>query len=366
MILTLNEKMWLRIYRSKGVGPLSFHSLYRKYQNNINGAFNELKLKGINVISEDLIDHELSKTYNYGANIISIFNPNYPKLLSMCLDAPPFLICKGNINLLNNNTIAIVGSRNASLAGMKIANNLASSLHDYTIVSGMARGIDRHAHLGAINRTIAVLGSGIDKIYPLDNKDLYEELCAKGLIVSEYPIGCDPSASFFHARNRIIAGLSKGVIVVEANLHSGSLITSRYGLEYNRDIFAVPGCPLDQRSHGPNSLIQNGAILVQSAEDIYKNISNIAKIKQANEIDNIIEIEATENIEDNPNNNIDDDFPIADQNKILDLLSTIPVSIDQLSYIIGLDIIRTRRTVIILELQGKIKRVLGDKVVRNV
>ncbi len=356
MILDENKKRWLQIYRSKGVGPSSFYFLYKKYKGKSEDALKELIAKNITIISREMVDKEISLVYNYNANIIFIQDTEYSKLLSTCHNAPPFLTYKGNIQLLNKNSVAIVGSRNASLAGMKITQTLSSDLKDYVIVSGMARGIDRYAHLGAIDRSIAVLGGGIDKIYPLDNKDIYDHLIKNGLIITEYPIGSDPNPSYFHSRNRIIAGLSKATIVVEANLHSGSLITAKYALEYNRDIFAVPGCPLDSRSHGPNSLIQNGAVLIQSAKDVIDNLT-FPKIKSS----------YNENF--STEESLDQSFEFSEaedciQSKMLSLLSNIPVTIDQLSWMVNCDIIKTRCAVMTLEIEGKIQRVMGDRVIK--
>ena len=186
-------------------------------------------------------------------------------------DCPPFISVYGQLDILNQTTLGIVGARNSSLNGRQFAEHLARDLGkaDWKIASGLARGIDRYAHQGALPYgTIAVIAGGIDNIYPPEHEDLYHSIAKTGAVISEMPLSHFPSASHFPRRNRLISGLSQGVIVVEAALKSGSLITARTTLEQGRELFAVPGSPLDPRCKGTNNLIRQGAGLVESAEDV--------------------------------------------------------------------------------------------------
>lgn len=208
-----------------------------------------------------------------GIEIVTIYESNYPEALRNIANPPILLYCRGNISIYQNFCIAVVGSRAATVYGKNVAYNLGKSLADYKIVvvSGMARGIDREAHEGALSNngdTIAVLGSGIDVIYPWENKILYERICEKGLVMSEFPPGSSPEPGNFPMRNRIISGLSRGVVVVEARLKSGALITADFALEQGKDVFAVPGPIKSQASAGTNNLIKQGALMFSGIEDI--------------------------------------------------------------------------------------------------
>jgi len=219
-------------------------------------------------------EDQLRHAEKVGANILTLQDKAYPDLLKNISDPPPVLFTIGQQNLLNKEILALVGTRNASLNGKNFAQFIAKELAEqgYVIASGMARGIDRAAHVGALQAdkgtTIAVLGTSIDEIYPEENKDIYAQIKEHGCLISEFPFGTKLNAVNFPRRNRIISGLALGVIVVEANLKSGSLITAKEALSQGREVFAVPGSPLDPRSAGPNMLIQDGAVLVTKAWDI--------------------------------------------------------------------------------------------------
>jgi DNA processing protein len=213
----------------------------------------------------------------FGATILCAGEPGYPLALAAVEDAPPVLSVIGDINLLARPTIGIVGARNASLNGRKFAEILARDLGEngHAIASGLARGIDTAAHTGSLpTGTIAVVAGGLNIVYPPENKKLYDQICEQGIIIAESPFGQEPFAQSFPRRNRIISGLSQGVVVVEASLRSGSLITARMAAEQGRDVFAVPGHPLDPRAEGTNSLLRDGAILVRSATDILNDIGH--------------------------------------------------------------------------------------------
>ena len=268
----------LRLARSDSVGPVTFRDLLQHYASAIDAlnALPELARRGhrknpLRIAGEREIDREITAIEKIGGSLIVIGDDAYPAQLAALDPAPPVFTAKGDISLMSRQSIAIVGSRNASAAGTRMSSMLARDLgaEGYVITSGLARGIDAAAHRTSLKTgTIAVLGGGIDVVYPKENAGLHDEIAEQGLLLAEMPPGTEPKANLFPRRNRLISGLSLGVIVVEAALRSGSLITARYALEQGRDVFAVPGSPLDPRSKGSNSLIKQGAPLVESAEDV--------------------------------------------------------------------------------------------------
>jgi DNA processing protein len=206
-----------------------------------------------------------------GASLLCWGEPDYPANLAALEDAPPVLTVLGNPELLYAAMVAVVGARNASANGRRIARELATGLGEegVVVVSGMARGIDAAAHLGSLDTgSVAVVAGGADIVYPEENRGLYDALCERGVVVAELPLGTEPLARHFPRRNRIISGMARGVVVVEAAAKSGSLITARFALEQGREVFAVPGSPLDPRSRGCNDLLRNGATLTETAADI--------------------------------------------------------------------------------------------------
>jgi DNA processing protein len=218
---------------------------------------------------------ELERTAALGGRMMFLGDPDYPALLAMLDDAPPCLILCGDADLARQPCVAAVGGRNASANGQRMAETLAADLAaTVVVVSGLARGIDTAAHKGAMRtgRTIAVIAGGIDQPYPPENADLHRRIGETNLLVSEAPVGTVPQARHFPRRNRIIAGLSLGVVVVEAALRSGSLITASIAQEAGREVFAVPGSPLDPRARGGNDLIRQGAMLVETAADVLDNL----------------------------------------------------------------------------------------------
>ncbi|MCK0069567.1 DNA-processing protein DprA [Kordiimonas laminariae] len=266
----------LRLIRSDGIGPVSFsklleeHGSARKAVSHLSTTTNRLP-KNFKLASEDQIEEERQRTLDFDAVFIFLGEERYPETLAAIPDAPPVLIIKGKEALLHSTSIGIVGARNASAAGQKITSKIATALGEQgiTITSGLARGIDTSAHKASLlTGTIACLAGGIDFIYPPENTDLYNMVAKQGLLVTEMAIGTEPKARHFPRRNRIISGLSTGLLVVEAAKKSGSLITARFAAEQGRDVFAVPGSPLDPRAQGTNQLIKDGAILTQGADDI--------------------------------------------------------------------------------------------------
>ncbi|MEB3701838.1 DNA-protecting protein DprA [Candidatus Bealeia paramacronuclearis] len=269
---------WLRLLRSENVGPLTFHRLLKQY-GSAPAALEALpqlarqggRLKHLHIPTLQDAARELEAHEKIGATLISYSNPHYPAPLKAVESAPPLLSCLGNLNLFNRPSFGIVGARNASLPAKKMGGKFSKGLGDigWVITSGLARGIDTAAHEGALSTgTIAVIAGGIDNIYPPENEGLYRRISQEGLIISEAPFGAVPQSSFFPRRNRIISGLSQGVLIVEAALKSGSLITARFALEQGRDVFAIPGSPYDPRARGTNQLLKQGAYLVETLEDI--------------------------------------------------------------------------------------------------
>ncbi len=272
---------------SQNVGPITFRQLLVWYGNGEKAleALPELAKRGgstrrIKVFEKSRAEDIFSDIDKTDAFITFLGDETYPVPLAATEDAPPFLVGKGNKHFFEKKTIAIVGARNASANGQRFSREIASRLGEegLIIASGLARGIDTHAHLGSLaTGTIAVLGGGIDVYYPKENQELQEKITEEGLVLTEHIPGTKPQPQHFPRRNRIISGLSVGVVVVEAALRSGSLITARLALEQGREVFAVPGHPMDPRARGPNSLIRSSALLIESAEDILEVLNSSLK-----------------------------------------------------------------------------------------
>lgn len=213
---------------------------------------------------------------------MALTEPDYPVALAAISDPPPVISVLGHGHVMNRDTVAIVGARNASAVGGRFARELAAELgaEGYTIASGLARGIDTQAHVGALpTGTVAVVAGGVDVIYPPDNAELYRQIAEAGAVISEQPLGMEPRGRHFPRRNRIISGLAFGLVVVEASLRSGSLITARLAGEQGREVFAVPGSPLDPRHRGTNNLIRQGAVLTESARDVVEALRGMTRPK---------------------------------------------------------------------------------------
>jgi DNA processing protein len=280
---------WIRLARSSGIGAKSFRQLLHRF-----GAASEAtarmpewggRWKNAEVPPPAVAEREHAAATKAGLHYLPYTDPRYPQPLAALDDAPPLLMVKGVVETLAQPMIGIVGARNASLNGRKFAKALAADLAKagLTVISGMARGIDGGAHEGALSAgsTVAVLAGGPDVIYPAEHADLYRRIAETGAVISEMPPGTEPQAALFPRRNRIISGASRGIVVVEATPRSGSLITARYAAEQGREVFAVPGSPLDPRAHGPNGLIREGATLIQSVED-FLSVLNPIIVDRAN------------------------------------------------------------------------------------
>ena len=280
MVRTLDDKerrAWLRLARTEQVGPVTFASLIARF-GSAGAALAELPRMaarggGKNFIlpPEEDSARELEGLAKLGGRMIAACEPDYPQGLAALEPPPPVIAVLGSVHLLKREMVAIVGARNASALARKFAFVMAQELaaSNLAVVSGMARGIDAAAHEGALaTGTVAVLAGGVDVIYPPENQKLYDAIREQGAVISEMRLGEQPQARHFPRRNRLISGLARGLVVVEAAERSGSLITAQYALEQGREIFAVPGSPLDPRAKGANRLIREGATLTESAEDV--------------------------------------------------------------------------------------------------
>jgi DNA processing protein len=269
----------LRLVRSRRVGPTTFHRLLadhgcaRAALAALPGIAKAAGVDGYEICPPGVIEAELRQGRSLGARLIAHGEADYPSALAEAVDAPPILWALGDSGLLSRPMIGMVGARNASSLGIRMAARLGRGLSEaeFTVVSGLARGIDAAAHEAALDgegRTIAVMAGGIDVIYPPENSALARAIAERGCRISEHPPGLEPQARHFPLRNRIVAGLSRAVIVVEAAARSGSLITAKAALDYGREVMAVPGHPFDARASGCNMLIRDGALLVRSTADV--------------------------------------------------------------------------------------------------
>lgn len=276
---------WLRLIRSENVGPATFRALINRFGSAAAAldALPELSARGglrrrIRIAGKDEAAAELAAAQRLGVRLVALGEPDYPPALAHAEGGPPLLYVRGDAAVLAAPCVAVVGSRNCSAAGRRIAQEIAAGLgaSGLAIVSGLARGIDLAAHTAALDTgTVAVLAGGVDVIYPKEHETLYARILDRGAAVSEMPLGLEPRGRDFPRRNRIIAGMALGIVVVEAARRSGSLITARLAGEAGRDVLAVPGSPLDPRAEGTNRLIRDGATLVRHADDILEALAPV-------------------------------------------------------------------------------------------
>ncbi len=343
----------IRLIRTKSVGSITFIKLIEQFgtASNAIDAIPTLTQGKLKPSSKTDAKKEIELAIKNKIEIIDYTSPLYPPLLKTTEDYPPILFVKGHSKLLKKSSIAIIGSRNASLLGQQNAYNFAQELGNkgFLVISGMAKGIDSSAHEGSLfSGTLAVLGSGVDIVYPKDNQKLYNEIVERGLVISEFPIGTQPVAHNFPRRNRIISGISRGVLVVEASKNSGSIITAKIALDQGREVFAIPGNPGDTRSHGTNSLIKDGAILTENVQDILSVIKKNHVVKENS--DNDFKPIYTEV------KNISQDEIDEVKNYLLQILSSSPISIDTILQKNKFDYNRISIAILELELSGKLER----------
>lgn len=352
----------LRLARSDTVGPVTFRDLLQHFPSAADAldALPALARRGGRKASLDIpgraeAEREIAATEALGARLIVYGDADYPRRLAAVDPAPPVISILGAAHLTERKAVAIVGSRNASAAGAKIAATLARDLgqNGFTVVSGLARGIDAAAHRASIETgTIGVLAGGLDIVYPEENRALQNDIAALGALLTEMPPGTRPQARHFPRRNRIISGLALGVVVVEAAMRSGSLITARFALEQGRDVFAVPGSPLDPRARGSNSLIKDGAALVETAEDVIAALAQTAPAPFTEPDATRFGAAVGKTVE-------PDDRTRA---LIMSALSPTPTPVDELVRQTGLTVPVIRMVLLELDLAGRLHRDAGDRV----
>jgi len=348
----------LRLIRTSSVGPVAFAQLLARF-GSAQAALDAIpgfarRGGGASPRIPSLADaeREAETVQRAGGTYLFAGRPGYPPLLAEAEGAPPVLMAAGDIGLFARPTVAMVGARNASAAAVRFARQLAAELGGlgFVVVSGLARGIDTAAHRGALaNGTIGVVASGLDIFYPPENEPLQREMQAQGLVVTEQPPGTEPHARHFPARNRIIAGLSLGTLVVEAAPKSGSLITARIAADYGREVMAVPGSPLDPRAQGCNQLIRDGATLIQSAAEIAEALSPFGRGRVAAPAAPFV-----------PDTSAD--VSEGDRRTIVSLLGPVAVAIDELLRQSGLSPAALHLVLLELELAGRLIRHAGGRV----
>lgn len=349
-------KYWVGFNRVKGIGPAKLQALLDHF-GDLGAAWNAnaATLRAIGIDRRAIealfaartqldLEGELKKIARVGAYVLTWADPGYPARLRQIPNPPPLLYVKGELSQADYWAVAVVGTRRATNYGRQVTRELVASLarSHVTVVSGLARGIDTEAHQAALDaggRTIAVMGCGIDQIYPPEHRRLAEAIVANGALITEYPLGTPPEATNFPPRNRIISGLSLGVLVVEAGAHSGALITADFAAEQGRDVFAVPGSILMRGSEGTNRLIQDGAKMVLKPEDILEELNLTLVAEQA---------EARQVIPDNPV-----------EARLLSLLSAEPIHMDEVAANAGLPITEVSATLALMELKGLVRQVGG-------
>ena len=357
--MTADAVARLRLIRSENVGPVTYRQLIGRFGTAARAldALPDLARRGggrsMKVCEAAAAEAELAALAGFGAQAVFLGTADYPPLLAQSESAPPMLAVQGDTGLLERPAVAMVGARNASAAAVRFARGLAADLGDsgFVVVSGLARGIDAAAHEGALDGgTIAVIAGGIDVCYPPETAALQRRMGEEALVIAEMPFGTQPQARHFPRRNRIIAGLCAGTVVVEGALRSGSLITARLAAEAGREVMAIPGSPLDPRAQGCNQLIREGATLVQNAADIVEALSGFTagsfRAQPAPPWEAPIALEAGD----------------AEARTVEGLLSPTPVAVDELVRLSDLPSAVVAAVLLDLELGGRLARHAGGRV----
>ncbi len=367
--IALTEKQriaWLRLIRSDNVGPSTFRDLIHHYGSAeaALAALPDLSQRGgstrvIRIASEQDALRELETVHRFGARFVGIGEPGYPQALKEIDGAPPLLTVKGNLSAAARPAIGIVGSRNASISGAKFAAMIARACGEagYAVISGLARGIDTAAHRASLpTGTIAAMAGGLDQPYPPENVGLLNEIWdGNGLAVSEMPFGWEPRARDFPRRNRLISGISLGLVVVEAATRSGSLITARLAGEFGRLVFAVPGSPLDPRCEGTNGLLKDGAMIVTRPEDIVEALRPLAE-------PDLFRPQLAETPVEKSDKQLSPPPDDIDRDQIVDALGPTPVEIDDIIRHTGLSVSSVHSVLLELDMAGRLHRHPGGLV----
>ncbi|MEO9600878.1 DNA-processing protein DprA [Parasphingorhabdus sp.] len=358
----------LQLIRSENVGPVTYQQLIKRFGSPAGAlkAIPDLAARGSKrsprIASAKKVNAELEEVRKLGAELLFLDDPAYPALLAEIGNPPPLLLCQGDLELLKKPMVAIVGARNASAAACRFARDLANNLVDagISIVSGLARGIDTAAHQGSLGKaTIGVIAGGLDVFYPPENEAIQRTISEQGLLLAEQPPGTEPRARHFPYRNRIIAGLARGTVIVEAAPRSGSLITARLAAESGRQVMAIPGSPIDPRSRGCNMLIREGANLVQSADDILELIRHFDDRAEFLNPASETQGDVGDVINQTADSLGSDDL---EGEPLLDLLSVTPVTVDELVRQSGWSPASVQFALLELELAGRLVRHAGARV----
>jgi DNA processing protein len=361
---------WLRLCRTETIGPISFFAMLRRF-GSARAALEALprlarrgeRSKTVTAVTRADAEAELAALHRAGARLVCWGEPSYPSALAAIEDAPPILTVLGRAELLVRPMVAVVGARNASANGRRFSRDLAAALGQggVVVVSGLARGIDAAAHLGALETgSVAAVAGGVDVVYPAENRALHDALARQGAIVAELPLGTEPQARHFPRRNRIISGTALGVVVVEAAARSGSLITARLALEQGRDVFAVPGSPLDPRCRGSNDLLRHGATLTEGAEDVFSQLGPSLQRATPPPAVQSVKIPAAPNWPlSGPGEPLGND---AELELILERLGVTPVAVDELVRQCHLSAASVATVLLELELAGRVEHHPGNLV----
>ncbi len=353
----------LRLIRTPHVGPVSWHQLMQRFGSGVAAldALPDLVLRGgagkARIAPVDMATRELARAAEFGARHIFSDEAQYSPLLREVEGAPPVIVVRGDTAMLRRPCVAIVGARNASAIACRFARQLAADLaaRDVTVVSGLARGVDTAAHIGALGgSTVGVIASGIDIAFPPENAALQEKIATDQLLIAEQPPGSEPLARHFPSRNRIIAGLAHGTVVIEAAPRSGSLITARRAGDYGREVMAVPGSPLDPRAQGCNLLIREGATLIQTVDDVLEAVGPIDTRMMREPSPPPIAPPMQTDSEESLNQ--------TDRHIIADLLGPTPVAVDEVIRQSGRPAAAVQMVLLELELAGRIERHAGARI----
>lgn len=354
---------WLRLFRSENIGPATFQTLLQRFGTAAKAieALPELSRRGgrskpIAVASRMRAETEIAEARKHNARFVASGERGYPPLLQHAAGAPPLLCIAGNLDLAALPSVAIVGARSASAHGLRFTRMIARALaeHGVLVASGLARGIDTAAHEAALaHATAAVLAGGIDHVYPPENEGLQRKIAEAGLLITEMPPGTAPKPEYFPRRNRIISGMSRVIIVVEAALRSGSLITARFAAEQGRDVFAVPGSPLDPRAEGTNRLIKEGAAILTSVQDVIEALGMTGGLQAQ-----VFPPVPPEPVSGDGHQDISD----PERGRLMELLSPAGTHVDDLIRESGLPAEAVTAILLELEVAGRIVRSAGGQV----